>query len=132
VYYRSSTGTRHAFPNEKTFFTWYTDFSGVEEISTSAMAELRLGKNVTYRPGVRMVKFVTDPKVYAIAKGGQLRWIASEAIASALYGSDWNKKIDDLSDAFAADYTPGLEIMQASDFSPATAAVGTPTIEANF
>jgi hypothetical protein len=132
VYYRATDGTRHAFPNEKTYFTWYADFSGVVEIGASAMAALPLGHNVTYRPGVRMVKFVTDPKTYAVAKKGVLRWVASESLAASLYGSAWNTKIDDLSDAFAADYSFGPEIMSVSDFSPAAATAATPTIDSNF
>src|SRR5688572_27207980 len=52
VYYRGLDGKRHAFPNAKVYFTWYQDFSGVEEIPADAMAALPLGKQVTYRPGV--------------------------------------------------------------------------------
>ena len=43
-----------------------------------------------------MVKVPSDPKVYAVAQGGVLRWISSEAVAVRLYGADWNKEIDDI------------------------------------
>lgn len=132
VYYRTADGLRHAFPNSNIYFTWYTDFSGVVEISTQEMSSMTLGRNVTYRPGVRMVKFITDNKVYAVAKTGVLRWVSSESVAAALYGSNWNTKIDDLSDAFATDYSTGLEIMTTSDYSPAAATNGTTSIEMNF
>jgi len=132
VYYRASDGTRHAFPNEKIYFTWYVDFSSVETVSPNALANLSLGSNVTYRPGVRMVKFVTDPKTYAVGRAGLLRWVSSESIATQLYGSAWNTKIDDLSDAFAADYSFGNEITNAAQFSPAAQTAATPTIDDNF
>lgn len=131
VYYRASDGTRHAFPNERIYFTWYADFSSVDEISATDMASLPLGRNVTYRPGVRMVKFVTDPKVYAVERAGTLRWIASESIAAALYDAQWSTFVDDLSDAFAADYTIGLEITNTS-YSPADATAATTSIDDNF
>jgi hypothetical protein len=54
-----------------------------------------------------MVKIQTDPKVYAVDANGALRWVPDEWTAKRLYGDDWNKKIDDLSDAFFADYSIG-------------------------
>ncbi len=107
VYYCSRDGKRHAFPNEKIFHSWYDSFSGVVTVSDATLASISLGKSVTYRPGVRMVKVQTDPKVYAVAANGTLRWVQNEDDAAALYGADWNTKIDDLSDAFFADYTVG-------------------------
>ncbi|MFA5854198.1 MAG: Ig-like domain-containing protein [Patescibacteria group bacterium] len=129
VYYRGSDGKRRAFPNASTYFTWYTDFSTVQEISASAMAALPLAKQVTYRPGVKLVKFATENKVYAVARGGVLRWIKSEAVAVALYGSDWNKKIDDISDAFYLDYAFGNDINMTQDFSPSAEMAAAPKIE---
>ena len=129
VYYRGADGKRRAFPNASTYFTWYTDFSTVQEISASAMASLPLARQVTYRPGVKLVKFATENKVYAVARGGVLRWIKSEAVAAALYGTDWNKKIDDISDVFYLDYTFGNEINAAQEYSPSAEMAAVPTIE---
>ncbi|MFZ2804691.1 MAG: hypothetical protein WA001_05760, partial [Patescibacteria group bacterium] len=105
----------------KVYFTWYTDFSGVQIIGSSQLASIPLGKNVTYKPGVRMVKFTTDPKVYAVEKGGNLRWVTTEAVATSLYGSNWNQMIDDISDAFYSNYTFGTSINSTADYSPAAA-----------
>lgn len=107
---------RHTFPTEGTYFTWMGDFSKVKVIDDAKLYKLKLGKNVNYQPGVRMVKLMTDPKVYAIDKGGLLRWITSEAVAKALYGTTWNKMIDDLNDSFFADYEMGDPITDASQF----------------
>jgi hypothetical protein len=72
----------------------------VAVLTDAQLAAVPLGKNVTYRPGVRLVKIVSDPKVYAVATNGELRWIPDEWTAKALYGADWSKKVDDVPDAF--------------------------------
>ncbi len=116
VYYIGADGRRHAFSNDKVYFTWYTDFAGVRTVSASALASIPLGANVTYKPGVKLVKFQTDARVYVVL-GRQLRSIASESVAIALYGSTWNRQIDDISDAFYGDYQFGTDVRSASDFS---------------
>ena len=120
VYYYGANGKRYVFPNEKTYKTWYANFLSVKTITASEMAEIQIGGNVTYRPGVKMIKIQSDPKVYAISKGGTLRWIQTEALATALYGTDWNKKIDDLSDAFFINYKVGTTITASTDYSATT------------
>lgn len=129
VYYVGRDGKRHPFPNEKIYFTWYQDFSSVKTVGAADLASLPLGKNVTYRPGVRMIKLQTIPKVYAVAGGSVLRWVQTEALATSLYGSAWNKKIDDLSDAFFTNYAEGEIIDDASDFNPGSETAGTMTID---
>ncbi len=124
VYYVGADNKRHAFSNSKIFFTWYCDFSGVTTVSAQALAAIPLGKNIPYRPGLRMVKFTTDPKVYIVGSNGQLRGVASEGVATSLYGSLWNKQIDDISDAFYSDYTFAAAIQNASDFNVADATQG--------
>lgn len=118
VYYFGNDGTRHAFPNEKVYFSWYDDFNDVVIISDEIMASIRLGSNVTYRPGVTMVKFVTVNTVYVVGTAGELRAIDSESTAAAIYGSDWNKKIDDISDAFFPNYIFGDDVDDADDYDP--------------
>jgi hypothetical protein len=113
VYFCGKDGKRYVFVNEKAFLTWYPDFSTVITISDAVLAQIPLGGNITYKPGVRMVKITTDPKVYAVARGGILRWVTTEAVAEALYGSDWNQKIDDVSDAFFVNYLIGDPITEA-------------------
>ncbi len=116
VYYFD--GYRHAFPNEKVFFTWYEDFDDVIVVTDDFMASVTLGLNVTYHPGTRMVKFITVRTVYAVGSDGELRAIASEDVAASIWGSDWNTQIDDISDAFYGNYTFGEAIDSTSDFDP--------------
>jgi len=116
VYFYSSDNKRHAFPNEKVYFTWYINFDDVQIVNSTFMASITLGKNVTYHPGTRMVKFITVNTVYAVSQDGVLRAIASEDVAKSLYGSTWNKEIDDISDAFYGNYTFGDDVETSSDY----------------
>jgi plastocyanin len=119
VYYFGGNGRRYVFPNEKTYFTWYTDFSNVVRISDGQLASIPLGGNVTYRPGRKMVKITTDSKVYAVDQGGVLRHVGSEQLANTLYGLSWKSQIDDIPDAFFVNYRVGTPLQTESDFRPA-------------
>ncbi|MEN9558765.1 MAG: hypothetical protein RL141_1134 [Candidatus Parcubacteria bacterium] len=119
VYYYASNGKRYVFPNEKTYFTWYPDFSGVKVLSDAQLGVIGIGGNVTYRPGVKMVKITTDPKVYAVDRGGILRHVASEQLAQTMHGLNWNEVIEDVPDAYFTNYRIGTQIQVASDFVPA-------------
>ncbi len=132
VYYYGNDCKRHAFPNEHVYMTWYSNFNSVVSISPSEMASMPLGNNATYHPGVRMVKFTTVPKVYAVSKGGVLRWVPTEAIATQLYGTAWNKYIDDIADAFYGNYKFGNDIASSSDFNPANETFMAPTVDSSM
>lgn len=128
VYYVGGDGKRYVFPNEKTYKTWYADFSSVQTITDAELASMPIGGNVTYKPGIRMVKITTDPKVYAVDAHGALRWVSSEAVAIALYGANWNQMIDDVPDAFFTNYTTGADISAVGQYAPATVAAAAASI----
>jgi len=132
VYYYASDGKRYVFPDEKTYKTWYADFSTVKTITDTELAAIAIGGNVTYRPGVKMVKITTDPKVYAVSLGGTLHWIQTEAIAAALYGADWATKVQDVPDPFFVNYTVGTAISDASQYSPSDATASAPSINVDL
>lgn len=131
VYYFAGDGKRYVFPDEGTYFSWFSDFSDVIKVTDAELANMPIGGNVTYRPGVRLLKLQTAPKVYAVDQGGTLRWIQSESLADALYGPYWNKAIDDLPDAFFTDYRVGAPINSAKDFDPIAVARCIDTIDAD-
>jgi len=128
VYYFGSDGKRYVFPNAAAYFSWYADFSSVKTISPDQLAAMPIGGNVTYRPGTRMVKIQTDPKVYAVAKGGVLRHVGSEAVAVCLYGGNWNMQIDDVPDAFFVDYDAGAPVSDCASYDVGAERVAVPTI----
>lgn len=128
VYYLGGDNKRYVFPNEKTYMTWYSDFSSLTIVSQTEMESYGIGGNVTYRPGVKMIKITTDPKVYAVEKNGTLRWVESEAVAMALYGANWNQMIDDVPDPFFVNYTVGSSVSEASQYDKDAQTAGSPTI----
>jgi len=118
VYYYGDDGLRYVFPNDKTYFTWYDDFDDVQWVSDATLATIQIGGNVTYKPGVKMLKINSDPTVYVVAGGATLKAIDSEEIASALYGSNWNQQIDDVPDGFFGNYEIGSRVEFASQYDP--------------
>lgn len=119
LYWYATDGKRYVFPNIQTFYSWFSsdDFRRVQTISDSELGSITIGGNVTYRPGYRLVKITTDPKVYAVARYGTLRWVTSETIAEQLYGSGWRWRVDDIPDMFFTNYTVGSPIYSSSDYS---------------
>ena len=129
VYYFAPDGRRYVFPNEKTYFTWYTDFSKVKQIPDGQLQTIPLGRsNVTYRPGFKMVKITTDPKTYVVDQGGYLRHVGSQELAETLYGLAWKNQIDDVPDAYFTNYKIGTPIQMASDYNPQNTMTQTTTI----
>ncbi len=128
VYYYASNGRRYVFPNEKTYFTWYKDFSGVKTLSDAQLGVIPLGGNVTYRPGVKMVKITTDPRTYVVAEGGILRHVQTEQLAETLYGLAWKGNVHDVPDGFFVNYRVGTPIQTASDYDPSDVTTLTATI----
>jgi hypothetical protein len=112
VYYLAADGKRYVFPNEKTYFSWYSDFSGVVTIPQAELETYPLGANVTVRPGTKLIKITTDPKVYAVETDGMLKHVPDEATAQTLWGADWANRVVDIADAFFTNYTvTGEEVM---------------------
>ncbi len=126
VYYIGRNGYRYAFPNQKVFLSWYTalDLKATNKgglvvtVADTTLASIPLGGNVTYRPGSKMVKFIDNPKVYAVDSNGLLRWIASESVARDLYGYAWAAQVEDISDSFFVNYKTGSDITSSSAFNP--------------
>lgn len=88
----------------------------ITEVSNSVLDALPIGGNVTYRPGTRLIKITTDPKVYAVSRGGALRWIVSEAVAQVIFGESWRSLVDTIPDEFFVNYTIGSDIMTGEDY----------------
>lgn len=114
VFVYGSDGKRYTFPNDKVFLSWHKDYKAVKTISDAQLAGIQISGTVAYRPGTYLVKIQTDPKVYAVEPGGVLRWVETEAIAAALYGSQWNKRIHDVDPAiFPFVYKTGENLSSA-------------------
>ena len=119
VYVIGGDGMRYAFPNERIYKSWFKDFVNVKHIADDELAAMTLGGNMTYKPGVKLIKLTTDPKVYAVGSEKTLRWVKTESAAKEIYGAAWAKNVDDVSDAFFSDYQIGAPIASKGDFDPA-------------
>ncbi len=117
VYWFATDGKRYVFPNALTFYSWFPSFDNVRTISDSELYLIPIGGNVTYRPGAKLVKVTTDPKTYVVSRGGVLRHVTSEYLASQLYGYDWRSKVNDIPDVYFTNYTVGSPIYNVSDYN---------------
>jgi hypothetical protein len=93
----------HVFLTEKTFYSWFKNFSGLTVLTPPEFQKIPQGAPMMTRPGM-LIKKQGDPKVYVVQYEWNLvgrnylrqkvrRWINSETVAIALFGSDWNQKI---------------------------------------
>lgn len=111
VYYIGDDGKKYIFPDSKTYFTWYSDFSDVQKVSRSVLDSYPNGGLVPFRGGVKLITHRDTSKVYAVEPGGVLRWIKDSATARNLYGTDWGKLVSDVSPGFfSTSYTIGLKL----------------------
>jgi hypothetical protein len=115
VYYYGSDSQRYAFPNEKTFFSWYDNFDGVVSITDDELADITMAGNVVYRPGTNWIKVTSIDTVYVVSTDGAIHPILDEATAEALGGTEWNTMIHDVPDVYFADYTVGAELASDTD-----------------
>lgn len=117
VYWYATDGKRYVFPNAQSFYSWFPNFNNVSVLTDAELYAITIGGNVTFRPGAKLVKVNTDPRVYAVSRGGVLRHVTSEYLASQLYGSDWNTKVADIADVYFTNYTVGTPIYNANEYS---------------
>ncbi|MFA5131218.1 MAG: M23 family metallopeptidase [Patescibacteria group bacterium] len=110
VYYCGADGKRYVFPNAQTYSSWYKDFSTVKTISLEEMSKIVLGGNVTYRPGIKLLKTQIDSRVYAVDHNGSLRLMTTPAIAVKYYGLAWAKNVDDIPESFFLNYKVGAPV----------------------
>ena len=110
VYFLDASNVRHAYPTQSVWESYFgTDFSKVEKVLATEMANYTLGKNVTFKIGTLM-KLPTVPKVYKVESEGVIRWVMNEFVARAYFGVDWADKVRAIPDSFFTDYTEGTDI----------------------
>lgn len=118
VYLLNADMNRMYFPNSALYHSWYQDFSGVVEMSPTCVdaypAPSSAPFGVNYRPGSSLVKLQISPSVYVIEPGNKISKLGSEAVAAALYGSNWATKVVDVADVFWPNYSGrGSEVTEA-------------------
>lgn len=104
VFLLNSNLERLYFPNAEVFKTWYSDYSGVNNLTQTCFNAYPQTSSAPYgigfRPGSVMVKEEVNNTVYVITPNGTKNAIPSEAVATALYGSNWATKVRDINSAW--------------------------------
>jgi hypothetical protein len=128
VYYYGADGKRYVFPYQSAYSSWYgVDFSAVQTLTDAELITIPFGGNVTVRPGklAQVVSMdspwkVMDPKVYAVEKGGVLRWVQTADVAAAIWGATWESQIVAIPESLLTNFTIGAEIAAAAGYNLAT------------
>lgn len=120
VYWYAHNGQRYAFPNFDVLQSWFPSFDEKQilKITDRQMASIALAGNMLYRPGSRLIKISSDPKIYVIGQNGLLHWIHPEAVIREIYGFNWKSKLATVKDVYFVDYSMGRDISNAADFNP--------------
>jgi len=116
VYYLGADGKKYVFPNVACYFTWYEDFSKIKTVDYEDFSKINIGGNVTYRPGVKLIKLKNDNKVFAVSQGGVRRWISTPDLAIEIFGESWTDLVEVIPNSFWVNYTEGEVIKQTSDY----------------
>ncbi len=132
VYYLGSDGKRYVFPNEKTYRSWYNDFSGVKTISGAELENIFPGGARFYKPGIRLLKLPNRPEVYEVSEYGLLRHLATPEIAVSRYGTNWQSLIDDLPEIIFAGYKIGEPILSGEPASTPVEPIGPGSLAISF
>lgn len=116
VYFVASDAKAYTFPDEATFYSWFPSFSKVKVMDRKDVANTTVKTIISVKPGARIVKFGTDPKLYAVSRGARLRWIQTEQLLSDLFSSDWRNYFITLPASRLSDYAIGEAISKASSY----------------
>lgn len=109
IYYLGANGKRYIFPNEGTYQSWYGDQEVTSSKTMEEIAEIEIGGNVTYRPGVKMLKTESVDEIFFVAPGGILRQISPE-VAQEIYGENWEDYVEEIENYYFTNYKIGKPI----------------------
>ena len=101
--------TRHVFPNESVFLSYFNDFSNVEWVEPEVLSSYTLGDPVIMAPG-QLIKIQSNNNVYLIDSDGSRRHVTSESIAEEMYGATWASRVHDVSPTRLFDYWIGPDL----------------------
>ncbi|RJQ34288.1 hypothetical protein C4566_02290 [Candidatus Parcubacteria bacterium] len=111
VYYIGEDNQKYAFPDSKTYFTYYDNFDDVIRVNLSTLDSYPDGGVMPYRAGTKLITHQNTAKVYAVEPNGLLRWIPTEQIAVSLYGSNWATRVQDVIPGFfSTSYSLGSDL----------------------
>lgn len=101
IYYVDEDGSKHLFPTEPIFWTWYGGGwrnQKIIKISPGELEKLPAGDNIMSRPGTNLIKFDDDERIFAVSTDGRLCQVIEN------YGYRWPDRIIIIQSAFKKDY----------------------------
>ena len=116
VYVYTETGGRSVFINHSSYFTYTDSFDGIIEIDDADLARFRLDGLVLPKAGVVLVKIQSLNTVYALMADPEhpyqpvRRAIADEAVAAAMFGTNWADFVIDVDPSFFTQFGIGEDI----------------------
>ena len=127
VYCITEDLVRRPYVDEVTYFTHSRSFDDVKWVDIETLGSFDLGDNMLPRANVALVKFRDDAGVYFFQSDpldenkGILRLLATEEIAEALAGPNWNLYVIDLNEELRSLFIFGdpftsIEDLEAENF----------------
>ncbi len=110
VYYIAGDGMKYVFPDSKTYYTWYTDFSDVIKVDVAELDMYEDGGVMPYRAGTKLITHMNTAKIYAFNAEGEVQWISSAGVAVSLYGDNWTSLVQDVIPGYFAEYTKNSDL----------------------
>lgn len=106
VYLIDELGRRRLFPNEATYWTWYSGSWAEQDIkllSQNDFDSLSGGDHMTVKPGIKLIKFENSPRIYDVLDGNRLSLMSADKLR-ARFGDNWNNQVIIIQNAFEIDY----------------------------
>ena len=111
VYYIDKDGSKHPFPDAKTYHTWYDNFDNIYQVDISTLDSYMDAEAMPYKAGTKLITHQNTAKIYAVEPNGVIRWIPTEEIARNLYGDTWYMRVQDVIPGyFSTSYHTGEDL----------------------
>ncbi|HWQ99550.1 MAG TPA: hypothetical protein VN397_01735 [Candidatus Methylomirabilis sp.] len=133
TYWYDPNGGRYVFLSDAAVTSWYPDASSrMQETPVAELAIIPLKGTMSHKPAVRLIRFASSPRVYAVSRYGMLRWLTTENVVTALYGTDWKSRVDEISVADYPVYRIGSAVTDEAEFDRDRYLMAAPTPSENI
>ncbi|MBT6254029.1 hypothetical protein HOI83_02250 [Candidatus Uhrbacteria bacterium] len=118
--YVQNEDLRHVIPHGTVLESWYGEEAcpfceDVNMVPDVTVASISLGRNVTVKPGSKIVVIGSDTQLFLVDECRTLR-STTPAVARDIYGNDWNQMISIVPDMFFTEYVIGTQVTEAWEY----------------
>ncbi len=104
------TLVRRPFMDAQTFMTWQSSWDVVGTVTDATLPTMELGGPMLPKAGIVLIKIQSDARVFAIEGDNTIRWITSESVAIANYGSNWADYVIDVAPTLMSRFSQGDDV----------------------